>query len=164
MLTKPRFLIYFSPEKILFLNLDASVERGFAVMVFHLMPGVQPTEITAKLSVEHIQPVIFISKLLSTTEKRYHATELEVAGLVWACRKLRPMIQSSNHSVIVLTDYTSTRGVYERTNLNTSDVSKANMRLVHASVYLSQFDLDVRYYPGRLNIVPDILLQLKAVE
>jgi hypothetical protein len=73
------------------------------------------------------------------------------------------MIQSSRSSVVVLTDHGATRGIYDRTSLNTADVTKANMRLVHASVYLSQFDLDIRHYPGRLNIVPDALSRLDAV-
>jgi hypothetical protein len=72
------------------------------------------------------------------------------------------MIQSSKSTVIVLTDHGATKGIYDRTSLNTADVTKANMRLVHASVYLSQFDLDIRHYPGRLNIVPDALSRLDA--
>jgi len=74
------------------------------------------------------------------------------------------MIQSSNQPVIVLIDHVATKGVYDRSNLNTTDVSKANMRLIHASVYLSQFDLIIKYYPGRLNIVPDALSRLEADE
>jgi hypothetical protein len=65
---------------------------------------------------------------------------------------------------VILTDYAATKGVYNQTNLNTSDVSKANIRLVHASVYLLQFNLNVRHYLGRLNIVPDALSRLKATE
>ena len=34
------------------------------------------------------------------------------------------------------------------------------MRLVYTLVYLSQFDLDIRYYLGHLNIVLDTLLYL----
>jgi len=47
------------------------------------------------------------------------------------------MIQSSKLPIVVLIDYVIIKGVYEKINLNILDVSKANIRLVHVSVYLS---------------------------
>ena len=38
------------------------------------------------------------------------------------------------------------------------------MRLVHVLVYLSQFNLDIRHYPGHLNIIPDALSRLNIIE
>jgi hypothetical protein len=51
-------------------------------MAFHLAPGTTLQNITAKLTADRIQPILFMSKLLSAAETRYHSTELEVAGLV----------------------------------------------------------------------------------
>lgn len=39
-----------------------------------------------------------------------------------------------------------------------------NLRLVRASQYLSQFELDVRYKPGKQHIVPDTLSRLTSTE
>jgi hypothetical protein len=91
MLSKPRFLTHFTPDQTLFLNLNASNKCGFSVMVFHLAPIYTLPDV-AKLSADKMQPIMFMSKLCSPAEKRYYSTELEVACLVWACRKLRPMI------------------------------------------------------------------------
>jgi hypothetical protein len=112
-------------------------------------PGSALSDLVTKLSASRIQPILFMSKALREAEKRYHATELEVACLVWTCRKLRPMIQSST-SPVALTDHGATRGIYDRTSLNASDVTKANMRLVHLTIveivsdYLSRW-----FYPRR---------------
>jgi len=54
MLTKPRFLVHFALERVLFANLDALGERGFAVMIFHLVLGVLVEQISAKLSAKRI--------------------------------------------------------------------------------------------------------------
>ncbi|CZR65238.1 uncharacterized protein PAC_15138 [Phialocephala subalpina] len=93
------------------------------------------------------------SKLTSPAEKHYHPTQQEVACLVYTCRRLRVMIQSNNHPVQVLTGHSATR----------DSATKANMRLVIASSYLSQFNLEVRHIPGKTNIVPDALSRLEAI-
>jgi hypothetical protein len=62
--------------------MDVSIKRGLAVMVFYLVPGIILPSIIAKLIVDRIQPVLFMSKLLSAVEKRYYSTELEITGLV----------------------------------------------------------------------------------
>jgi hypothetical protein len=118
MLTVPRFLVHFSPDRVLLLNSDALQERGFSVIAFHLTPGSVLADVVKKMSASRIQPILFMSKALSAAEKRYHVTELEVACLIWTCRKLRPMIQSSRSPVVVLTDHGATRGIYDRTSLN----------------------------------------------
>lgn len=162
LLCSGRFLVHQNPSRPTIVNLDAS-GKGFAVMVFHMKGDAKLPDTLSSLNAMKIEPILFMSKLLSPHEKNYQATELEVACLVWICRKLRPMMQSSQHEIIVLTDHAATRGIYDRTCLNTADITKANMRLVNASQYLSQFNLDVRHYPGRLNIVPDALSRLEAV-
>jgi hypothetical protein len=64
----------------------------------------------SQLSAERIQPVMFMSKLLSAAETRQLSTELEVACLGWTCGKLRLMIQSSSQTIVVLTDHVATKG------------------------------------------------------
>jgi hypothetical protein len=38
-----------------------------------------------------------------------------------------------------------------------TDTSRSNIQLIHVSIYLSQFDLDVHHIASKLNIVLDIL-------
>ena len=78
------------------------------------------------MPVKKIQPVLFLSRLLSAAESRYKATELEVACLVWASKKLRTVTQSCQKPPVVLTDHGATRGVVNHSNMSTSDLVKAN--------------------------------------
>lgn len=48
--------------------------------------------------------------------------------------------------------------------MNTTSVEKLNLRLIQASEYLQRFYLDVRYKPGKANIVPNILSRLASRE
>ena len=79
------FLTYFNPERQLYINIDASKERGFGAMVYHLKSGDKawPTA---------IEPILFLSKCLSPAKSRYWPTELEMAGVVWTVRKVRYMV------------------------------------------------------------------------
>ncbi|KAH6603966.1 hypothetical protein Trco_007412 [Trichoderma cornu-damae] len=101
-------------------------------------------------------------RLLTPAETRYKPTELEVACLVWACRKLRTLVQSCQQPVKILTDHQATKGIVAHTTMSTSDLVKANQRLMTASIYLSQYQLDVHYIPGKTNLVPDALSRLPA--
>jgi hypothetical protein len=163
-LSDPRTLIHCDPARQLYLKIDASNERGFGILAFHLKEGYTVPSNLSKIASTAVQPILFLSKLLSAAEKNYRSTELEVACLLYTCRRLRVMLQSAQEPVIVLTDHAATRGVCNQTSLATNDASKANMRLIVASQYLSQYRLDIRHIPGKLNIVPDALSRLTALE
>ena len=111
-----------------------------------------------------VRPILYLSRCLSAAETRYGPSELEVACLVWAAKKLRTMLQSANLPVVVLTDYSATKGIVEQTNLSTSSTDRVNKRFVNASIYLLQYSLRVYHLPGRLNVVPDALSRLRAVQ
>jgi hypothetical protein len=49
--------------------MDASKEYGFGACIYHVIDG-------------KVKPILFLSRLLTTAEKLYWPTELEVAGLV----------------------------------------------------------------------------------
>ncbi len=154
-------LHHVDPDKPLFLQIDGSLERGFGVMAFHLKDDYiwqKGTPIPATA----LEPVMFLSRCLTKPELRYGPSELEVACLVWACKRLRTMLHSSNHPIIVLTDHDSTRGIVAQTSLQTTSTDRANRRLVNASIYLSSYQLEVYHLPGRLNLVPDALSRLKT--
>jgi len=108
-----------------------------------------------------IEPIVFLSKCLSGAETRYYPTELEMAGLCWAVRKLSYMIQTAL-KVYVFTDHAAVTAIAKQRRLATTEsLESLNLRLAKALIYLQQFDLDVRYRPGRLHLVLDALLRLQ---
>ena len=155
---KAELLIHHDPTRVTYIDVDASKRRGFGVVIYHLKPGADPN--SPKQG--EIQPIMFLSRMLTTAEERYWPTELEMAGLVWVVRKARHIIEASQHPTIVFTDHAANASIAKQTTLSSSNTDKLNLRLVRASAYLSQFQLDVRYRPGKRHILPDVLSRLPA--
>lgn len=152
-----------NPDRILYFQIDGSIERGFGVMLFHTKkdyiwnPG-------STIPSTQVEPVMYLSRCLSQAETRYGPSELEVACLVWAAKKLRTVIHSNKHPVVVLTDHSATKGIVDKTTLTTSATDRANTRLINSSAYLSQYGFQVYHLAGCLNYVPDALSRLKAIQ
>ncbi len=66
--------------------------------------------------------------------------------------------------VTIYTNYTITTVVVKQTKLSIISTDKLNLRLVRASIYLLQFNLDVRYKLGKLYVIPDALSRLPIKE
>ncbi|KAH5051069.1 hypothetical protein HBI81_244270 [Parastagonospora nodorum] len=163
------------------IDVDSSKEHGMALMAYHVKGDPEPTMVDSdvpegydndessptawlKKSIDFakasIEPIVFLSKCLSGPERRYYPTELEMAGLCWAVRKLSHMIQAAP-KVYVFTDHAAVTAIARQRRLTTTEsLESLNLRLAKASVYLQQFSLDVRYRPGRLHLVPDALSRL----
>src|SRR5947209_20466026 len=101
-------------------------------MAYHLADGYEWKPGTVIPSI-HVRPVMFLSRCLTREELRYGPSEQEVACLVWAVKKLRTMIYSARQAVIVLTDYSSTKGIIGQTILDISSTKRANRRLINSS-------------------------------
>lgn len=140
------------------MDLDASKAYGFGVMIYHVRG--EPKEGQFKFRREDIEPICFLSKGLTTAESHYWPTELEVACLVWAVKRIRHMIEAARVTTIAITDHSSTTNIVKQTKLSTSCTDRSNLRLIRASTYLSQFDIEVRHKPGKEHLVPDALSRL----
>lgn len=157
----PTMLTHHDPKRRLYVDLDASKARGFGAVIYHCENEDQATDPPRSTSVE---PILFLSKLLNDAERNYWPTELEVAGLVWVIKKIRHMVESSEHHTIIYTDHAATLGIMKQTSLNTTSTEKLNLRLVKASEFLQRFRLDVRYKPGKTHFMPDALSKLVSRE
>ncbi len=157
----PTILHHFDEKLQLYVDLDASKEFGFGAHVYHSDSEVTATESPKQKSQK---PILFLSRLLTDAETRYWPTELEVAGLVWVVKKIRHMIEAAVHTTIIYTDHSAAVSIVRQTSLNTTSTEKLNLRLIRASEYLQRFRLDVRYKPGKSNIVPDALSRLASRE
>ena len=157
--SKASFLVHFDRDRVLYIDIDASKQRGFGAMVYHLKAGADPEKPRAT----DIEPILFLSRLLNTAESKYWPTELEMAGLVWVVKRVRHMIEAATKTV-VFTDHAANPAIINQTKLTSSSSDKLNLRLVRSSTYLSQFQLDIKYRPGKQHVIPDALSRLPAAE
>jgi hypothetical protein len=172
-LAGPNTLIHFDGAIPLVIRMDAAKERGYGAMVTQIpvwsfsdskraATVLDPTAPDYDHTLE--RPICYLSKRLNKHEKNYWPTELEVAGLVWTVRKLRHLIDDAAQ-VVVFTDHQATKDIAVQTNFRHSAPHRQNLRLVRASLYLSQFPhIKVHHIPGRLNVVPDALSRLQAID
>ena len=105
---------------------------------------------------------MFLSRILTDAERNYWPTELEIAGFVWVIKKVRYLVELSKHKVVIQTDHSAILDIMKQTLLVTTSTVRANVRLIRASQFLRQFQLDVRYKPGKEHIIPDALLRLAS--
>ena len=161
-LSHPSTLVHHNPDKTLWIDLDAFKEFGFGAVVFH-------TTADKTLPDRHwpssnsIQPILYLSRLLTATEKNYWPTELETAGYVWMVKKVRHLIESLRAKVIIQTDHSAILDILQHSSItSTSSTMRLNLRLVRASQFLQQFKLDVRNKLSKEYIILDILSRLAS--
>ena len=158
--SKPTFLVHHDPEKQLYVDVDASKQRGFGVMMYHSTR--EPSDLHIPPPSDSVQPIMFLSKCLSTAEKKYWPTELEVACMVWVLRRTRHIVQSAKRPPIFFTDHAATLAIAKQTSLSSSSVDRQNLRLVRASEYIQRFDILIFHKPGKQHVVADALSRLQS--
>lgn len=147
-------LIHFNPDRKLYLDLDSS-GMSIGAMIYHSEKD-PPTQ-------KSVLPIMFLSRLLKPTETMYWPTELEIAGLCWVIAKIRHLIESSKYATIIYTDHQSLIQIATQTSRTTTSLVRLNPRHLRSSEYLSRFRLEVRYRPGKLNVVPDAFPRLNVI-
>ena len=152
---RPTMLTHYSHLRQLFADLEAS-QRGIGAMVYHVKG-----DSTAKPQRGDVEPVLFLSRVLNTAEKGYWPTELEVAGLVWTIMKIRHLIESSEHPIIIYTDHGASLGLAKQSTISPASTDRQNKRLIRASEYVQRFRIEIRHKEGRTNYVPDALSRLR---
>lgn len=150
---KHTFLTHFDPKRQLYIDIDASKERGFGAMIYHLK-GSDRAKPTA------IDSILFLSKCLLPAKSKYWPTKLEMAGVVWTVRKVHHMIRAACLTTIIWTDHSAIPSIAAQTKLSLSNVDKLNLRLVRASAYLLQFNVTFKHKAGQEHVIPDALSQL----
>lgn len=96
---------------------------------------------------ENRRPVAFHSRILTSAEKSYTSTEIELLSIVSACQKFRqyilgfPVIVETDHNALVF--------------LNRCALSSG--RLTRWVLFLQEYDLSVGHIKGSENVAMDIL-------
>jgi hypothetical protein len=87
-----RYLIYFNPNKVLYLKINKSLARNFIAMLFYFKIGYIAPSNLFKIALIVIKLILFLSKLLSLIKKNYCFIKLKVACLVYVYRRLKVIL------------------------------------------------------------------------
>ena len=97
------------------------------------------------------KPCAFASRTLSKTEENYSAIEKELLAIVWACKYFRPYLYGNKF--VLYTDHQPLTYPF--------NIKDANSKLIRWRLYLEEFDYEIKYRPGRQNVVADGLSRIK---
>lgn len=93
-------LNHLNPDKKLYVDTDTSKD-GISGIVYH--STFDPP------SQKSVLPIKFLSRLITSVEKNYWPTELEIACLCWIIARIRHLIESAKFPTIVYIDHSSSR-------------------------------------------------------
>lgn len=94
---------------------------------------------------DHI--IAYASRTLTPAERNFSVTERECLAIVWGVEKMRPYLEG--YRFTVLTDHQSLRWLHS--------IKSPTGRLARWSIFLQQYDFEIKYRKGALNRVADAL-------
>ncbi|GJT18749.1 putative reverse transcriptase domain-containing protein [Tanacetum coccineum] len=98
--------------------------------------------------------IAYASRQLKVQEKNYTTHDLELGSVVFALKIWRHYLYGTRCTVF--TDNKSLQHILDQKELN--------MRQRHWLELLSDYDCDIRYHPGKANIVADVLSRKEGIE
>ncbi len=101
------------------------------------------------------RPIYFISRTLKPSEARYSTIEIEAACVIWAVAKLRCFLYGSKFTIF--TDHSPLQHLLKRDYHD-------NPRLCKYQLKLQGYNVEIRYKPGKKNMVADFLSRLPTLE
>ena len=111
--------------------LDSSKEYGTGLAVYQLTGD---PEVDSK---SRLIPLHFMSKPLTDAETRYWPTHLEMSGLIWAAKRMRPYMERA--FVTFVTDHHSNVALCKMQSIDTTSVDRSSLRLHTWAIYLDQY-------------------------
>ncbi|GJT19926.1 putative reverse transcriptase domain-containing protein [Tanacetum coccineum] len=104
--------------------------------------------------VEREKVIAYASRQLKIHEKNYTTHDLELGSVVFALKIWRHYLYGTKCTVF--TDHKSLQHILDQKELN--------MRQRHWIELLSGYDCDIRYHPGKENVVADALSRKERIE
>ncbi|GJX25312.1 putative reverse transcriptase domain-containing protein [Tanacetum coccineum] len=98
--------------------------------------------------------IAYASRQLKIHEKNYTTHDLELGSVVFALKIWRYYLYGTKCTVF--TNHKSLQHIL--------DQKKLNMRQRHWLELLSDYDCDIRYHPGKANVVADVLSHKEQIE
>ena len=97
-------------------------------------------------------PVLYLSKKLTDTEKRYAVIEKECYAIVWSVKSLRVFLEGRRF--VVESDHAPLQWL--------DRVKLTNQRLLRWSLTLQEFSFDIVHVKGKDNVVADYLSRIES--
>ncbi|KAJ5258840.1 hypothetical protein N7524_010396 [Penicillium chrysogenum] len=98
-------LVHWDMQRQAYVDIDASQQTGFGVVIYHVKRSYQHKDLSKSPPSNVVEPIMFLSRLLSPAEKNYWATELEVSCITWTLRKVRHLVEGAKEPVVFYTDH-----------------------------------------------------------
>ena len=102
---------------------------------------------------QHGRVVAYASRQLKNHEQNYPTHDLELATVIFALKIWRHFLLGEQ--VKMFTDHKSLKYIFTQKELN--------MRQRRWLELMADYDIDLQYHPGKVNVVPDALSRLPAV-
>ena len=97
--------------------------------------------------------VAYASRQLKKHEQNYPTHDLELAVVIFALKLWRHYLLGEQ--VKVFTDHKSLKYIFTQKELN--------VRQCRWLELMADYDIDLQYHPGKVNVVPDALSRLLAI-
>ena len=101
-----------------------------------------------------LKPLGYFSKTLTNTQSRYSTTKREAYGLVSSLKHFQYILLG--HETTILTDHRPLISLFTKK-------LPADSALARWAIAIQSFQLTVKYYPGKLNLVADYLSRLEDI-
>lgn len=101
------------------------------------------------------QPLGFYSERLNTAQRKYSTYDRELLGAYKAVKYFRHMVEG--REVCIYTDHKPLQYAFQQ------NLEKATPRQARYLDFLGQFTTDIRYIPGKENIIADALSRINAL-
>ena len=82
--------------------------------------------------------------------------------LIWLMKRIKHLIKTFKYVTIIYIDYVVNSFITRQIKFISNNVDKLNIKLIRASIYLSQFRFDVRYKFDKSHIIFDALSRLST--
>lgn len=101
--------------------------------------------VSSQGSIETDKPVVYASRTLNDTEKKYSAIERELLAVIWAVKHLRPYLNGKKFTIY--TDQRPLTWLYS--------LEEPNSKLTRWRLRLQEYDFNLIYRSGNQNTSAD---------